>query len=345
MDEGKREVERHKVLISAFKEQFPSIYYMPCQGFVNTRDDIGIPAPGLAFRILDYASYKVIYSRDRPEPQVGHIRVHDDYPDQWFTLVPGSGPHKGLYAIKSRFTGKALFLRNSEPRVGHIGGPGNYEDNWFRLEPGEGQYTKFFRLITPSEKMALVSRTHMEPELYGNTTYDIYPDQYFRFLVEDMRVSKVEYDFNRAHIISSMPRVLADQKMKNTSIETKEIIFSVNESVTNTAEFEHSLGSTIEVGTGFSEEKFTINVPTSSHFKWGDSTSHTVSHTDSFSVEAAPGETGRVVSIVNEGKLEVPFTIYLSSKATGVDVETKGTWRGVSTWDLRHAIETVKPDA
>lgn len=57
---------------------------------------------------------------------------------------------------------------------------------------------------------------------------------------------------------------------------------------------------------------------------------------------AGPQKTIRVTSVVNQGMLEVPYTMYLSSKATGVKVETTGTWRGVSYWDLRYAITTLE---
>jgi hypothetical protein len=41
--------------------------------------------------------------------------------------------------------------------------------------------------------------------------------------------------------------------------------------------------------------------------------------------------------------INVPFMIYLKSVATGVQVETHGTYRGVTTWNLHHTLTTGKP--
>lgn len=57
---------------------------------------------------------------------------------------------------------------------------------------------------------------------------------------------------------------------------------------------------------------------------------------------ASPYTKVRAVSTVNKGVLEVPYTMYLSSKSTGATTESKGIWRGVSTWDLRHTISNFR---
>ncbi|KAI0040028.1 hypothetical protein FA95DRAFT_1566775, partial [Auriscalpium vulgare] len=77
---------------------------------------------------------------------------------------------------------------------------------------------------------------------------------------------------------------------------------------------------------------------TASDWKYGEANSFTKKYTASVPVKVGPRKTVRVVSVVNKGKLEVPYTISLSSKSAGVKVETKGIWYGVSTWDLRHTI-------
>jgi hypothetical protein len=47
------------------------------------------------------------------------------------------------------------------------------------------------------------------------------------------------------------------------------------------------------------------------------------------------------MATVHVGTLEVPYTLYLSSKSTGTKAQTKGIWHGVSSWDLRHTITPV----
>jgi hypothetical protein len=88
-----------------------------------------IPPPGLRFRLIGYVSQCAVYSRNNGEPYVGHCSVsYGEYPDQWFTLLHGTGDHEGRYAIKGQASGKVLFSRNPRPPVGHVEGDGRYED-------------------------------------------------------------------------------------------------------------------------------------------------------------------------------------------------------------------------
>ena len=71
---------------------------------------------------------------------------------------------------------------------------------------------------------------------------------------------------------------------------------------------------------------------------WGSTNEYTTRYSATFSVKVAPHSSVRVLSVVNRGVLGVPYTMYLSSKSAGVEVQTKGTWRGVSSWDLRQIV-------
>ncbi len=86
------------------------------------------------------------------------------------------------------------------------------------------------------------------------------------------------------------------------------------------------------------EAEFNVETSLSNEWKWGEQNSFSKSYTATFPVKAGPHETVRAVSTVNKGEIEVPYTIHLSSKSTGTKTETKGIWRGVSTWDLRHTV-------
>ncbi|KAI0315459.1 hemolytic lectin [Amylostereum chailletii] len=314
--------------------------------------EIYIPPNGLYFRLLGYASQRVLFSRSHAEPQVWHHPVDSEYEDQYFTLIHGTGSRKGLYAIKSKRTGKVLFSRTlQDPNVWHVDGDGKYNDNWFELEPGKGQYAKTFRLLCPATNTVIFSRVGVDPEVYNypGPPNSIYADQHFSFRFEDMQIDKIEYDLKVGRIISSTPEILANQTLTNGSDREQEMKFELNRSETHTSTFEYGIGFTISVGATakggvpfIAEGELRIDTSVTNEWKFGEANSFTKTYTASFPVKAGPHETVRAVSTVNRGELEVPYTIHLRSKSTGFKVETKGKWHGVSTWDLRHTIEKVE---
>ena len=112
-----------------------------------------------------------------------------------------------------------------------------------------------FRLITPSEDLVLYSRTHAEPNFSNwgaSAPYPQFDDQHFVFLWEDMKVDKVEYDFDAGRVISSNPIALAEQTLTNNSDREQEMSFSVDKGVTNSSSFEFSTGFTVTIGMEFS---------------------------------------------------------------------------------------------
>ena len=90
------------------------------------------------------------------------------------------------------------------------------------------------------------------------------------------------------------------------------------------------------------EAKLTVEASNSHTWTWGKTTEFNTQYTATFPVKAGPQKSVRATSMVNQGMLDVPYTMYLSSKSSGVKVQTSGTWRGVSSWDLRHTITTLK---
>lgn len=97
--------------------------------FTMSQQELYIPPNGIYFRLLGYNSQQVIYSRTHREPEVGQHPVEEQYDDQFFTLIHGTGDRKGTYAIKSKVTGNVLFSRSHmEPNVGHVAGNGQYND-------------------------------------------------------------------------------------------------------------------------------------------------------------------------------------------------------------------------
>ncbi|KAK0209833.1 hypothetical protein IW262DRAFT_1281142 [Armillaria fumosa] len=305
-----------------------------------------IPPEGLYFRLTGVESQHVLYSRLGRSPEVWHYKGDSKSEDQLFTLIHGKGEQQGLYAIKGKKSGKVLYSRVSpDPQVGHVGEEEMDYDSWFDLEVGVGEHRKHFRIVCPASGEVLFSRTNKDPH-FGNYTRTAYfDDQYFTMDFEDMIVKSVDYDVAQGKILTVTPHVLANQTLTNNSDDEQEMSFSFSETVTHTSKFEHTTGFTIEVGTEFSaglplvaEGKISVSVSHSNEFTFGTENTFSKTYTANFPVKAGPKKTVRGVSSVQEGTLEVPYTIHLASKSTGVWVETKGIWRGVSSWELRHDI-------
>lgn len=87
-----------------------------------------------------------------------------------------------------------------------------------------------------------------------------------------------------------------------------------------------------------SEGKFSVSSSNSHTWTWGRSNQYGVQYTATFPVMAGPHKSIRGTSVVNEGTLNVPYTITMSSIRSGVRVQASGMWHGVSSWDLRHTI-------
>ena len=81
-----------------------------------------------------------------------------------------------------------------------------------------------------------------------------------------------------------------------------------------------------------------MEASTSQIWTWGKTTEYSTEHAATFSVKVQPHKTVRAFTVVNQGMLDVPYTMHLSSKSAGVKVQTTGTWHGVTSWGLRRVI-------
>ena len=308
--------------------------------------DIYIPPEGISFRLLGYLSQCVLFSRTNAVPEVWHIAKDSEYPDQWFQLIPGVGKFAGYYIVKSKYTGKVLYSRGAEPLVGHIDGDGMFDDNWFKIEAGEGKYAQNFRLRNFCTDTVIFSRLGVDPEVSNITASAVYADQYFTFLFEDMKVDKIEYDLKSGKIVSSIPKVLAIQSLDNATDIEQEMAFELNVTETHTSTFAFTSGFTATAKLSFSvglpvvaSLGFEMETSQNQEWKFGTQYSHSKTCTVRLPAKASPHTTVIATSSVNSGDIAVPFTIYLSSKSTGVQVETHGTYHGLTTWDLRHSLK------
>ncbi|KAK0184396.1 hemolytic lectin LSLb [Armillaria mellea] len=308
-----------------------------------------IPPAGLYFRLRARETGYVLYSRRSPTPQVWQYKG-PEYEDQLFTLIYGTGERAGLYAIQGKASGYALYSRASpDPRVGHV--VSDWDSNkycWFSFQEGSGNEANYFRILCPGSEMVLYSRLNQKPDFGNYTQYGVHPDQYFSMVFEDMIVERVEYDVARGTIMGETAVVLANQTLKNDTDHEQEMSFSFSESINQTSTFEYSTGFTVTAGMEFSagipivsEAKISVSVAHNQQWSFGTQNSYTKTYSASFPVKAGPHSTVRGVSTVQKGTLDVPFTMYLASKSTGVKVQTQGVWNGVSSWDLHHSISVA----
>ena len=124
--------------------------------------------------------------------------------------------------------------------------------SWFKIEAGKPPYAGQFRLITPSTGMALISRTRdVAPYLWNHPSKEVFPDQYFSFVFEDMTVVDIDYKLKLGKIVSSTPLLIADQTNQNDSPTQQLMTFKVSESVTRTGTFQYGSGLTITAGMKF----------------------------------------------------------------------------------------------
>ncbi len=94
----------------------------------------------------------------------------------------------------------------------------------------------------------------MQPYLYNHPKGDVYDDQYFSFVFEDVQIDNVEYDLTLARIVSSVQTVLVKQTLENETNNEQEMSLQLNETTTNTGTFTFTSGFAIMSGAAFSGE-------------------------------------------------------------------------------------------
>lgn len=177
---------------------------------------------------------------------------------------------------------------------------------------------------------------------YGGKEHRIHD---FEVLVlNDDEIIRVEYKVDEAKMLSTTPKVIAKQTNHNASSINQTMEFSFNETITNSFSFTHQAGASISVGTKFKcgipmvgEGEAQVVVTGSYSYNWGTSSSNAKSYVAKFPVTAGPHSTVICNAVVNETKMDVPYTIYFESGNT-----SSGLWKGVSTWGLRATFEETK---
>ncbi|KAF2755372.1 hypothetical protein EJ05DRAFT_99601 [Pseudovirgaria hyperparasitica] len=302
-----------------------------------------IPPKEISFRLKNYLSKKVLYSK---KGDFGHYDggINDD---QYWQLIPGTGEYEGYYMVKSKNTSECLFSRTKKtPNVDTTSGNGKWRDNWFKLEPGTGDRANYFRLRNLDSNTVVFSRTEKKPYV-GNfgADGDKFDDQYWSFEFEDMEFVSIDYRIDQQKALSSKPVSIAHKTLVNENGEkdlTMVVVLAKNMTMTSIHEYTNgiSVKGTYSFSSLASIIGTSLEIGASKEWKVGEHTTTTTVFEDRPELTAAPGyvTTGEIVSTQKE--LEIPYTMVLKSKSTGYEVKSSGTYKGVTYWDTKTTMYT-----
>ncbi|KAJ7752340.1 hypothetical protein B0H16DRAFT_1317483, partial [Mycena metata] len=300
-----------------------------------------IPPPQLSFRIISYSTGKPFFSTAPAFGLASDAKNKD--PNQYFSLIPATGTHSGLYLIRGKKSKEALF---SNKRVSTTAGSGGQftDDCFFKLVPGKFGFKGQVRLVAPSTSTVITvpsgsTRVVNQP---FNEKDDPASAQFLSFQYDDMSVDGIQYDLPNAKILEDAPAEIGRGTFHNPTTVPQPNEFKRTKISSETSTFEFLAGFTLSAEATFeagipvvSSASFTLGVSTSQQWTWGKSSIVQRTYSVSSSIVTNPNYQTVVVSTYTIGKLQVPFTIYSTSKATGVKVTTEGVWTGTSGWNVQ----------
>ncbi|PSN61327.1 hypothetical protein BS50DRAFT_578688 [Corynespora cassiicola Philippines] len=308
--------------------------------------DLFIPPPSIRTRILGTYARRALYSNKRDAKALSHVDLTTPYDDQYWYIRPGKDQYAGQYLIVSAFTDQCLYINTRDYAWGDVGtfAPiGAYGDQYFDLvqQQGQGVRAGQFRIHTPSVNAVLFSRTHAQPELGcipGNQTFD---DHFFTFELEPLDFVGVEFDLSNAVVMSTRPKNLFSQQLRNQTGTDQDQSVKISESTEQQSTFEAEVGLELGVSTQVScgvpmlaEGKVEVSAKVHSNLKWGSTNVRSQSWEATVNLKVPGGKTIRVTATVTESILNVPFVSTWKSKKTGQTMTTKGIFKGISSSDL-----------
>ncbi|KAJ7573259.1 hypothetical protein C8J56DRAFT_805093 [Mycena floridula] len=313
-----------------------------------------IPPPNVFFKLVGGATNTALFVC--PPGQKTPICAMNKTPEEsseynWFSLIPGDGANTGTYRIMSRDTRRELYIKDWDPaRWDHsyLIDAGTAGDGVF-----EGQVQLIYNGISfwidgPKGTAHPTSWTHVTCCPWPSDGSITLNRRHWTMMYEDMRVDSVEYDLQNGSILAGTPLVIADQVLVNPSDQPQTMSFAVSKSISETSSYTRTEGFTMTVGisvtAGIPEvASVTASLEMSSSIEqtWGTEKTVGKEYIQTFPVLAGPNETIHATATVHVGKLDVPYTIKLTSRSNGIQVVSKGIWRGVSTWSLRAHFEKV----
>lgn len=312
-----------------------------------------IPPQGVYFLLRNYESARRPYLLENN----GAGAVAKDDPEntsQYWQLIPGIGNHKGFYGLKV-YTGNHLRSYGDTGVSGSFGTALHLANQHWDIVPGKGRYAGYFKLRNTvfnedykGNRFLYAGKNFQQPgDSFGISQFDS-PDQYWTFIFRDVEVVDVSYDFNKAIVLEKPPNLIANQVLFNQTPIKQTQEFGIDEEVSDTSFFERSDGLTIEVGAQLS-----LGIPifsvsgslTKSETKtitYGKEQTFKKVYKSVFPVDVPPCAVVTASATVNNADLAVPYTIKLLSPSTGVEVNTYGTWLGVSSWNLTSKFNQTK---
>jgi len=333
----------------------------PATNVSSVETEAYIPPPGIYFRMLSPFTSRVIHSKNEDNSPLGSWKPAPDHtwgPGSagWFSLIPGTGDFEGKYLIRSRKTGKYIYSKAppipDKQRVGHCDEVAWQTDyTHFKLVPGKGQWAGHFRLVveTQGQEWALYLGTSQDSaELSNHPAQEVFDNQYFCFIYEDLDIREVRYDLENAKVLPASPLTLDTQKLVNHTTVSQVAQFSLNGSQNHVGSFEYTSGMEIKSGSSFSartpfvgpEGSISLDLDATTR-SWGSEDVFKKNYGTQLTVNAPPGKTVVASLTVTKGALEVPFTVILTSK-TGGETQSKGIWRGELSWGEHYTITELK---
>lgn len=298
--------------------------------------DLYIPPKEIIFKIKNYRSGNILY--DNKEHGL-FIWKEEDYENGFWYLVHVKDKY---YKIKNNYSGKCIYYNETYDKL-----------VVWKEEDVEDCYWEFVPTI--QNGFFKIKNNKNNKFMYHNKEYGIVPwedtdqiDNQWTFIFEDMKVDKIEYNFDEGKILNTKTEVIANQVLTNNSDVQQTMIFKVEQSEIHSTNFEYSQGFSIKLGMEFSvgipffaESKFNVETTLDQSWTFGETKQFEKRYSQEFPLTALPKSKIKATASVNKGNLNVPYIMTLKSKRTGFKVETKGIFSGVSTWDLRYVVENI----
>jgi hypothetical protein len=157
-----------------------------------------------------------------------------------------------------------------------------------------------------------------------------------------MELVKLEYKVDQNQVLTTKPLTLCTMTFPNrTSIEQSHT-FEDTRAFDHTSQFEWNAGFEIKYGAevkagipAVAEGKISSEHKTSIGRKWGEVEKESRTYKFSIPVKVKAGTQVKCHAKITSAELRVPFVATWRSKETNTEVQTEGTWNGVSTWDFR----------
>ena len=241
------------------------------------------------------------------------------------------------YKIRNKRTNTFLSLDSAAKMMA--------DPSMITIEPSQKDHR--FRLRC--DNFILFSRDHEDPRvgtLPANSTRAA--DQQFEFYYPNLKFNRLVYHVEEATIQNTSVFILLDQTVTNDSREQRMIQLSCDKSFEHKSTFEYAMGITIEAGFKFKADVPTVNmdrkisISSDRHnWKWGTENTTTTEHKLDFPFPVHPFTKMVNHAEVTKGTLHVPFTAYHKTD-TDVEVETRGIYKGTSSWGLDVAFNETK---